>query len=71
MTNSSAVDCTGLVNRQSFPLYITAIREATAGNLSRIDQCQAQVCNALWGSGNPDISGIGVGTVCKLRGTKR
>ena len=23
--------------------------------------CRAQICSAVWGSGNPDISGIGVG----------
>lgn len=26
----------------------------------RAEQCKAEVCNALWGSGNPDVSGPGM-----------
>ncbi len=60
MANNTVVKCSNLASRSSFPKYITAIRNATGNNFTLVDQCQAEVCNALWGSGNPDISGIGV-----------
>ncbi|KAL6713684.1 hypothetical protein ACLMJK_009149 [Lecanora helva] len=60
MANVTGTDCAKLVSRQEFSAYIVAIKNATAGDLSRASQCQAEICNALWGSGNLDISGIGV-----------
>lgn len=55
-----AIDCSGLVTRISILQYLTALRSVTGEDLSNITHCKATVCNALWGSGNPDISGTGV-----------
>lgn len=46
----------------TFPAYVTKMREVTSNDFSLVSQCKSQVCNALWGSGNSDISGIGVGS---------
>ncbi|KAI9724105.1 MAG: hypothetical protein M1812_000824 [Candelaria pacifica] len=60
MTDSHHTDCSGLVSRTDFASYISAIRNATGNNFTRVEDCKADVCNALWGSGNADISGIGM-----------
>ena len=60
MANRTSVNCGSLASRTSFPSYIASIRNATADNFTLVAQCKAEICNALWGSGNPDISGIGV-----------
>ncbi|CAD0109157.1 unnamed protein product, partial [Aureobasidium uvarum] len=54
-----------LSDRQgSFVAYIQRLRNATNHDLSLVQQCKIQVCTALWGSGNPDISGMSVGYIC-------
>lgn len=58
--NRTSINCEYLASRTSFPNYIASIRNATADNFTLVGQCKAEICNALWGSGNPDISGIGV-----------
>lgn len=63
MANSTVANCSALVSRKSFPDYVAAIRKATANDFALVDQCRPEVCNALWGSGNPDISGVGVSQV--------
>ena len=60
MANKTFVSCGSLASRTNFPSYIASIRNATAGNFTLVAQCKAEICNALWGSGNPDISGVGV-----------
>lgn len=60
MAGHSKIDCSTLTQRESFPGYIAKVRNATNGNFTLVEQCKTEVCNALWGSGNPDISGIGV-----------
>ncbi len=60
MANNTSINCHSLVSRTNFPSYIASIRRATANNFTLVSQCQAEICNALWGSGNPDISGVGV-----------
>ena len=59
------MNCTALRSRQHFANYIHLINETTKGNFSLVRACKADVCTALWGSGNPDISGIGV-SACLL-----
>lgn len=54
------VNCTGLDVRTDFAAYITKLENATGHNLSLVAQCEDQVCTAIWGTGNADISGIGV-----------
>jgi len=56
----STLDCTAIAIRRDFDEYIEAILNVTGGNLTRLSDCRPQVCIALWGNGNPDVSGIGV-----------
>lgn len=58
--NGTYVDCSPLVERRDFDSYIAAVLNVTAGNLHQLIECRAEVCIALWGQGNPDVSGIGV-----------
>ena len=60
MVNKTSINCEYLASRTSFPNYIALIRNATTDNFTLVGQCKAEICNALWGSGNPDISGVGV-----------
>jgi hypothetical protein len=66
MLNTGAVNCSALVERKSFEAYVESINSSTFGNLSLASQCRSELCNALWGSGNPDISGIGVSGISSL-----
>jgi hypothetical protein len=56
----NAQDCIALSYRTKFTTYIGLLRNATSGNFSLVVDCKPRVCGALWGSGNPDISGIGM-----------
>lgn len=60
MDVQAKIDCSGLVTRTSFSQYLTALRNMAGEDLSNVTYCKTTVCNALWGSGNPDISGIGM-----------
>jgi len=53
-------NCTTLSSRTSFPAYISTLRNTTHNDFRRVDACRLQVCGALWGTGNPDVSGIGM-----------
>ena len=52
--------CLALSTRTDFAAYIDLLRNATGGDFSLVKDCKTNVCGALWGSGNPDISGIGM-----------
>ncbi|KAL8691746.1 MAG: hypothetical protein Q9218_003095 [Villophora microphyllina] len=60
MANLTVIQCSSLRSRTDFTSYIAAIRASTGDNLSRVTDCKVEICCALWGSGNPDVSGIGV-----------
>jgi hypothetical protein len=51
--------CNALSSRIDFPEYMALLRNITNGNFSCVYTCRAEVRGALWGSGNPEISGIG------------
>jgi hypothetical protein len=53
-------DCIALSSRGDLKDYVHLLVNFTHGNLSRVDECRKEVCGALWGTGNPDISGIGL-----------
>lgn len=53
-------DCIALSSRKDFTSYIHLLRNLTNGDFSLVSSCRPEVCGALWGSGNPDISGIGL-----------
>ena len=59
--NTIVVDCSSLGVRDDFKAYISLL--LTGGgevNGTLLQQCKGQVCTALWGEGNPDVSGVGV-----------
>ena len=60
MDNQAVIDCSRFVSVFNESQYFTALTSVFGEDLSRLTQCKATVCNAIWGSGNPDISGIGV-----------
>jgi hypothetical protein len=57
---NSTIDCSVLGSRHGFSDYIATLNATTGGNSSAIRECKAEICAALWGTGNPDISGVGV-----------
>lgn len=54
------VDCSTLAPRGSFADYVQQLNSTTGFNETLLGACQTDICNALWGVGNADISGIGV-----------
>jgi uncharacterized membrane protein len=54
------MDCTPLSSRTSFESYTPLLQPNATLDLSLVSHCRAEICSALWGSGNPDISGIGL-----------
>lgn len=63
MTSDAGADfanCSALTSRSSFASYVQAINSTTQFNETLLTACQSNICNALWGDGNADISGIGV-----------
>jgi hypothetical protein len=55
-------NCTALSYRSGFSDYITLLRNTTGNDFNVVQDCRLEICGALWGSGNPDISGIGMAT---------
>ncbi|TVY82708.1 hypothetical protein LSUE1_G005720 [Lachnellula suecica] len=53
-------NCSSLASRSSFIDYVEAINTTTSFNTTLLYECQGEICNALWGDGNADISGIGM-----------
>ncbi|KAH6677131.1 hypothetical protein B0J14DRAFT_336176 [Halenospora varia] len=53
-------NCTLLTSRSDFAGYVQQINATTNFNVSLLEACQSNICNALWGNGNADISGIGM-----------
>jgi hypothetical protein len=56
----NAQDCIALSVRTDFTAYIDLLRNLTNSDFSLAKDCRKDVCGALWGSGNPDISGVGM-----------
>jgi hypothetical protein len=64
-------NCSSLASRSSFTDYIQEINATTGFNISLLSACKNDVCNALWGDGNADISGIGVSAHIIAAGNQR
>lgn len=58
---SAVVDCSDLNAFKAFGDYTDLLRNRTSFNDTLLRQCQQDICQALWGFGVPDLSGIGVG----------
>ncbi|CZR57808.1 uncharacterized protein PAC_07697 [Phialocephala subalpina] len=69
MNNSNSpsfANCSLLVSRTDFASYVQDLNSTTAFNATLLEACKSDICNAIWGDGNADISGIGmvVGYFC-------
>ena len=53
-------NCTNLLSLGDFNKYIEHLRTETNFITENLTLCREDICNAIWGTGNPDISGIGV-----------
>ncbi|KAK7436461.1 hypothetical protein CaCOL14_003809 [Colletotrichum acutatum] len=60
MANNSSPTCAGLDSFRAFDEYVDKLRSETSLNESSLENCRIQICHALWGESNPDISGIGI-----------
>lgn len=57
---TSTPDCSALTDLDAFPKYIATLRNETAFNLALLTDCKKDICDAVFGVGNPDVSGVGV-----------
>lgn len=53
-------NCSSLESLGDFNECISLLESETHFNETILLQCQREICVAIWGEGNPDISGIGV-----------
>ena len=58
-TLTGFANCSLLVTRTSFAEYVQELNTTTAFDINLLESCKSDICNALWGDGNADISGIG------------
>ncbi|CAG7560617.1 unnamed protein product [Fusarium equiseti] len=56
----STPNCTNLLTMGDFNKYIDKLRLETNFDGNNLTLCRQGICNAIWGTGNPDISGIGI-----------
>jgi len=61
MAESSAVNCSHFEKFDEF--YFIRLRNETGFNMTILEQCRIEICLALFGTGFPDISGVGVGSL--------
>lgn len=53
-------DCYKLTAVDDFTKYVETLSDETGYEDSRLQACKPMICQAIYGIGNPDISGIGV-----------
>ncbi|KAF5607762.1 hypothetical protein FPANT_731 [Fusarium pseudoanthophilum] len=58
--SSPSIDCSQWTELNDFSEYIQDLDSKTQFNKSILESCKSEICNAIYGTGNPDISGIGV-----------
>jgi hypothetical protein len=58
VNNSPA--CALLADQGNFADYVSLLERETRFNATALKACRVEICNAIYGIGNPDISGIGV-----------
>ncbi|KAG5755321.1 hypothetical protein H9Q70_002080 [Fusarium xylarioides] len=58
--SSPSIDCSQWTELNDFSEYIQDLDSKTQFNKSTLESCKSEICNAIYGTGNPDISGIGV-----------
>ncbi|KAI9677877.1 MAG: hypothetical protein M1829_002374 [Trizodia sp. TS-e1964] len=52
--------CSSLADRTDFASYVQEIQNVTGNNFTLASSCKLEICNGIWGVGNPDIAGIGL-----------
>ncbi|KAF5247404.1 hypothetical protein FAUST_822 [Fusarium austroamericanum] len=57
---SPKVDCSQWTELNDFSSYIRLLGSKTQFKKDSLEVCQSEICTAVYGTGNPDISGIGV-----------
>ncbi|KAI8672259.1 hypothetical protein NCS56_00688500 [Fusarium sp. Ph1] len=57
-----APNCNALAQLDDFSGYVDLLRDETEFDETRLEVCKNEICIAVYGTGNPDISGIGVAT---------
>lgn len=57
---NQATGCAGLDSLSDFSRYVDLLNARTGFKTARLENCKAVICEAVYGTGNPDISGIGV-----------
>jgi hypothetical protein len=61
VASDALFDCSALAQQTGgFQDYIDRVRNHTSFNTTLVEFCDSEICGALWGIGNPDVSGIGV-----------
>lgn len=55
-----APNCDALAQLDDFSGYVDILRVETEFDETRLEVCKSEICIAVYGTGNPDISGIGV-----------
>ncbi|EKJ70973.1 hypothetical protein FPSE_08832 [Fusarium pseudograminearum CS3096] len=58
--SSLKVDCSQWMELNDFSSYIRLLGSKTQFKKDSLEVCQSEICTAVYGTGNPDISGIGV-----------
>jgi hypothetical protein len=58
--SSLKVDCSQWTELDDFSSYIRLLDSRTQFKKDNLEACQSEICTAIYGTGNPDISGIGV-----------
>lgn len=53
-------NCRALESLEGFDDYIALLRNETGLSKTGLSECRREICVAIWGDGNPDISGIGI-----------
>lgn len=52
--------CSHLETLDDFGDYVVSLDSETSFDATALKRCRPEICNAVYGTGNPDISGIGV-----------
>ena len=62
------MECKVLETIKDFADYVALLRNVTSDDISAtaMEACRQEICSALYGNGNADVSGVGVGYV-KMR----
>ncbi|KAF4955200.1 hypothetical protein FGADI_4782 [Fusarium gaditjirri] len=58
--SSPSINCSQWTELNDFSEYIQDLDSKTHFIKSILESCESEICNAIYGTGNPDISGIGV-----------